>query len=112
MFPVYTCLLMRRISISSDGVSADASKCGVGRRCDRGGVPLTLDAAWSTAQTDAFFAQNDIEADRVAEFDWLDNGFLIETGPGLASLELANRLAGQQGVELSSPNWSVEAELK
>ena len=77
-----------------------------------GGVLLVLDAAWSTAQADAFFAQNDIDAGRVAEFDWLDNGFLIETGPGLVSLELANRLVGQQGVELSSPNWSVEAELK
>ena len=77
-----------------------------------GGVLLVLDAAWSTAQTDAFFAQNGIEADRVTEFDWLDNGFLIESGPGLASLELANRLVGQQGVELSSPDWSVEAELK
>ena len=77
-----------------------------------GGVVLVLDAAWSTAQTDAFFAQNGIEADRVTEFDWLDNGFLIESGPGLVSLELANRLVGQQGVELSSPDWSVEAELK
>ena len=77
-----------------------------------GGVVLVLDAAWSTAQTDAFFAQNDIEAGRVTEFDWLDNGFLIDTGPGPASLELANRLVGQQGVELSSPNWATEAELK
>ena len=77
-----------------------------------GGVLLVLDAAWSTAQTDAFFARNGIEADRVTEFDWLDNGFSIESGPGLASLELANRLVGQQGVVLSSPDWSVEAELK
>ena len=77
-----------------------------------GGVVLVLDAAWSTAQTDAFFVRNGIEADRVTEFDWLDNGFLIESGPGLASLELANRLVGQQGVVLSSPDWSVEAELK
>ena len=77
-----------------------------------GGVVLVLDAAWSTAQTDAFFARNGIEADRVTEFDWLDNGFSIESGPGLASLELANRLVGQQGVVLSSPDWSVEAELK
>ena len=77
-----------------------------------GGVLLLLDAAWSTAQTDAFFAQNDIEVGRVAELGWRDNGFVIETGPGLASLELANRLVGQQGVELSSPDWAVEAELK
>ena len=29
-----------------------------------------------------------------------------------ASLELANRLVGQQGVDLSSPDWATEAELK
>ncbi len=77
-----------------------------------GGVVLVLDPAWTTTQTDAFFARNDIEAGRVTEFDWLDNGFLIETEPGLASLELANRLVGQQGVELSSPNWATQGELK
>ena len=33
------------------------------------------------------------------------NGFLVETEPGFPSLELANALAAQAGVWVSSPNW-------
>ena len=41
----------------------------------------------------------------MSSLDYLTNGFFVETDPGFASLDLAKALAGQVGVELSSPNW-------
>ena len=73
-----------------------------------GGVILVLDEDWDSDATDGFFARNGISLDRVSELDYLTNGFLIETQPGFLSLELANALATQSGVDLSSPNWSRE----
>ncbi len=73
-----------------------------------GGVLLALDPEWTDTETDAFFTSNEISMDRVSELEWLTNGFFIETEPGFPSLELANELAGQDGVELSSPNWWTE----
>ena len=70
-----------------------------------GGVILVLDEDWGTDGTAAFFARNSISLDRVSELSYLANGFLVETDPVFASLDLANALAGQAGVELSSPNW-------
>ena len=77
-----------------------------------GGVILVLDADWDTDGTDAFFARNSISLDRVSELSYLANGFFVETDPGFASLGLANALAGQAGVELSSPNWWRERTTK
>ena len=73
-----------------------------------GGVVLLLDTAWSAGDVESFFAANEISLDRVSELGWIGNGFLVETEAGLASLELANVLATQQGVESSSPNWARE----
>ena len=70
-----------------------------------GGVLLALDETWSEAETDAFFENNGIDRDRVSELEYLTNGFLVETEPGFPSLELANALAEQDGVRVSSPNW-------
>ena len=70
-----------------------------------GGVLLALDETWGRAETDAFFKHHGIGTDRVSELDYLANGFFVETEPGWASLELANTLAGQDGVRISSPNW-------
>ena len=77
-----------------------------------GGVILVLDADWTVDDTTAFFARNDIAPSRVSELDYLTNGFFVETDPGFASLDLANALAGQVGVELSSPNWWRERTAK
>ena len=73
-----------------------------------GGVLLVLDPAWSEADTDAFFTDNGIKAHRVSELGFVANGFFVETESGFPSLNLANALAGQDGVELSSPNWWTE----
>ena len=77
-----------------------------------GGVLLVLTAAWDETETDAFFADNGIELDRVSALDYLPNGFFVETAPGFPSLNLANALAEQAGVELSSPNWQTEMSTR
>ena len=77
-----------------------------------GGVLLVLSSEWSQAETNAFFSNNGIKMDRLSELDYVTNGFFVETGPGFPSLDLANALAVQEGVEISSPNWGREATPK
>lgn len=77
-----------------------------------GGVVLVLDPGWDTSETDAFFANNGIARHRVSALGELPNAFVIETEPGLPSLDLANALASQEGVEVSSPNWWMETATK
>ena len=77
-----------------------------------GGIVLALDPQWDQATVEKFFSRNGIALERASELDFLDNGFFVETEPGLLSLELANSLAGQDGVILSSPNWAREVESK
>ena len=73
---------------------------------------LVLDAAWSPAETNAFFARNRIELNRVSAMEIAANSFFVETAPGFPSLDLANTLAAQDGVRLSSPNWWREHTLQ
>ena len=70
-----------------------------------GGVLLIFAESWNQSQIDGFFAENGITAERVSPLGALPNGFKVETEPGFASLELANSLAGKDGVRVSSPNW-------
>ena len=77
-----------------------------------GGILLVLSAERSQAETDAFFSDNDVKMDRVSELSYVANGFFVETEPGYPSLDLANRLAALDGVEVSSPNWGREATPK
>ena len=77
-----------------------------------GGVLLVLNSEWSQAKTNAFFSNHGIKMDRVSELDYVANGFFVETEPGFPSLDLANALAGKDGVEISSPNWGREATPK
>lgn len=73
-----------------------------------GGVLLALDKSWSGAETDAFFDRNGILPGRVSELDYIANGFFVDTQPGFPSLDLANALATQYGVRVSTPNWRRE----
>ena len=77
-----------------------------------GGVLLALDPDWDESQIDDFFTQNNISRDRVSELEFIENGFVIETGSGFPSLNLANELAEEDGVLISSPNWSRQVETK
>ena len=77
-----------------------------------GGVLLALDPDWDRAGVNGFFARNNISKTRVSELDYIPNGFFVRTKPGFPSLELANALAAQKGVLVSSPNWWREVEAK
>ncbi len=88
------------------------SESGGGLMTLPGGVLLALDPGWDDAQVEGFFSNNEISTERTSELGFLRNGFLIETEPGFPSLELANALAGQEGVLISSPNWRTEVEAK
>ena len=88
------------------------SESGGGLMTLPGGVLLALDPGWDDAQVENFFSHNDISTDRISELGFLQNGFLIQTEPGFPSLELANALAGQDGVLISSPNWWTDVEAK
>ena len=70
-----------------------------------GGVLLALDPEWDGAMVNGFFARNNISKTRISELDYIPNGFFVRTKPGFPSLELANALAAQKGVLVSSPNW-------
>ena len=77
-----------------------------------GGIVLALDPEWDRDAVESFFSRNGIALERTSELDFLDNGFFVETEPGFPSLELANALASQEVVILSSPNWAREVESK
>ena len=70
-----------------------------------GGIILVFDRDWRKAETDAFFVSRSIAKGRVSPLRAIPNGFVVATEPGFAALELANALAGEDGVVLSSPNW-------
>ena len=74
-----------------------------------GGVLLVLHAEWDQARIDRFFADNVVSLSLVQTRTFATNAFFIETTPGFPSLNLANQLAGQEGVLISSPNWQTEA---
>ena len=88
------------------------SESGGGLMTLPGGILLVLDPEWDQTKVESFFSGNDITTDRVSDLGFLQNGFLVETKPGFASLELANALASKQGVVLSSPNWWREVEAR
>ena len=77
-----------------------------------GGALLVLDPKWSEKEVMAFFATNSIKMDRVERLGFIENGFFIQTDSGFPSLDLANALAAQEGVLISSPNWWTEVTVK
>ena len=74
-----------------------------------GGAIVIFDEAWDRARAMRFFAAEGIPRDRISPLP-LDNAWLVETAPGFPSLELANRLSGRPGVDVSSPNWWRDVE--
>ena len=102
----------RKQSGLGDGQPVFRSESGGALMALPGGIILALDPEWDQDAVEKFFSQNGISLEGASELDFLDNGFFVETEPGFPSLELANALAGQEGVILSSPNWAREVELK
>ena len=95
-----------------DNLPVFRSESGGGLMTLPGGVLLSLDPQWDKAQVDRFFSDNNISPEQVSELGFIPNGFLVETEAGFPSLDLANSLASQDGVEISSPNWWSEVEAK
>ena len=94
------------------GLPVFRSESGGGLMTLPGGVLVALDPEWEKAQVDKFFSDNNISPEQVSELGFIPNGFLVETEAGFPSLDLANSLASQDGVEISSPNWWSEVEAK
>lgn len=88
------------------------SESGGGLMTLPGGVLVALDPEWDAKKVEEFFIQNGISPAGTTALDFIENGFLIHTEPGFPSLDLANELAANDGVELSSPNWWREAQAK
>ena len=95
-----------------DGLPVFRSESGGGLMTLPGGVLLALNPEWEKAQVDKFFSDNNISPEQVSDLGFIPNGFLVETEAGFPSLELANSLASQDGVEISNPNWWSEVEAK
>ena len=77
-----------------------------------GGVLLVFEPSWNRDQIDAFFAEQGIKRHLVTAQTFTTNAFFIETDPGFPSLELANALAGEDGVLLARPNWQREVSTR
>ena len=101
----------KRSEYSTDAQPVFRPESGGGKMTLPGGIILALDPEWDREEVERFFSRHGIALDRASELDFLTNGFFVETEAGFPSLELANTLAEQDGVLLSSPNWSREVEL-
>ena len=77
-----------------------------------GGVLLVLKEQWDQMRINTFFATNGIAKGNIEAMDFAPNAFFIDTAPGLPSLELANALAAEDGVVISSPNWRRQVVLR
>lgn len=91
-------------------VLRDAPGSNAPMRALPGNVTVYLDPTWSEEQARAWLANRDLEL--VRKLDFGQNIFLVRTEPGLASLELANRLHGQDGVVAAMPDWWVQVEKR
>ena len=94
------------------GLPVFRSESGGGLMTLPGGVLLALDPEWEQFQVENFFSDNGISPERVSELGFMRNGFLVETEAGFPSLELANSLASQDGVDISTPNWWNEVKSR
>ncbi len=105
-------IVQRQARHGPDASPVFRSESGGGLMTLPGGVLLALDPGWDEAAVESFFSRNEISTDLVFALGFLENGFLVETEPGLPSLELANALAVQDGVLIASPNWRTETEAR
>ena len=77
-----------------------------------GGILLALDPDWDQTRISLFFFENGIDSNRAEPLQSLPNAYFVETEPGFPSLSLANNLATQEGVIVSSPNWEVAIKFQ
>ena len=105
-------IVQKRAKHGQDALPVFKPESGGGLMTLPGGVLIALDPGWDEDTIDSFLSKNGISTDRTSELGFIVNGFVVETEPGFPSLELANELASQDGVMISSPNWWMEVETK
>ena len=77
-----------------------------------GGVLLVFEPELSTERINQFFMENAIDMAQVSAQEFTKNAFFVATEAGMASMELANKLADKDHVIVSSPNWWRESVPK
>ena len=105
-------IVQKQAKHGQDALPVFKPESGGGLMTLPGGVLIALDPGWDEDMIDSFLSKNGISTDRTSELGFIVNGFVVETEPGFPSLELANELASQDGVMISSPNWWMEVETK
>jgi len=85
---------------------------GVGGRMRAlpGNIIVRLDPNWSTAQVDAWLASQGLT--KVGQLPMANNLLILSAPPGLASLELANRLQESGTVISAQPDWWQQVERR
>ena len=75
-----------------------------------GGVVVQLPKDWSESQVDNWLKAQGLQ--RSGNRAIAPNLFVVDSAPGMASLELANRLNGMADVVSAQPNWWVQREKR
>ena len=97
--------IVRKQARHERGVSEPVFRTESGRLVTfPGGVLIMLDGEWDTARVGRFFWGQGIAMSRVEARAFAPNAFLVATEPGFPALELANALAGEEGVVFSVPD--------
>ena len=90
--------------VFSEGPTDVGGKCALA-----GGVNVRFPGDWSTEAIEAFLAKEGLEGNRIGD---IGSTWLVESAPGMESLELANRLHEAGEVQWASPNWWREVSTR
>ncbi|HEX5514281.1 MAG TPA: hypothetical protein VFY81_07780 [Gammaproteobacteria bacterium] len=91
-------------------VLRDAPSKAAPMRALPGQIIVYLNPDWSEPEARAWLQAHGLDA--IQQLNFGHNVFLLRSEPGLASLELANRLRQQPGVAAAMPNWWQELETR
>lgn len=86
------------------------SALGGGRMALGGGVVVRLPTAWGAAEVDHWASRWQLTIERRLSPD--RNLYVIASLPGMAALELANKMQESGEVESATPQWWVEVEKR
>lgn len=75
-----------------------------------GNIIVRLDPNWSSAQVDAWLASQGLT--KIGQLPMANNLLVLSAPPGLASLELANRLQESGTVISAQPDWWQQVERR
>lgn len=87
-----------------EGAKGTAARCALS-----GGVTVRFTKEWTDAQITAFLADEGLAGERIGS---LGTTWLVESAPGLSSVELANRLHDLEGTEYATPNLWREVSTR